>query len=1032
MKRGRLRALPRPAGIERRIAGNDIMNLTESSLRRPVTTMMIFLCFVVVGAISAKLLPMEFFPDLDAPFVGVDIPYPGSTPEEIERQITGPAEEVLATISGIKRMESDSGENGAFIFLRFDWGIDANVKALEAKEKLEGIRHLFPRDLERFFIRKWSTADMQMLVLRISSNRDLSNAYDMLNRNVKRRIERIEGVSKVDLYGVEPKQVRIQLAADRIISHNIDIGSLVETLRRSNFLVTAGKITDSNHRFVVRPVGEFQTIEEIGDVVVGNNIHLRDIAAITYDHPKLDYGRHLDRKYAIGVDIYKEAGANLVDVSEWIIEEIDRIRGLPEMEGISIYYMDNLAEGVVDSLNEVLKSGLIGGCLAIVLLFFFLRRLTTTLIVSLAVPLSLLITLTFMYFTGVTLNILSMMGLMLAIGMLVDNAVVVTESIHRHQLLDPSSKSAITDGVREVSLAITAGTCTTAIVFLPNIVNPNNETAIYLKHVAITICIALGVSLVLAQTIVPLLATRVKPPKKRTKETVIDKLTRRYIGVLAWTLRHRRATVGLIALILLSIAVPIKMVKMDMFDNQDERRLRLHYHINGSYTVEKVEAAVNVFEEYLFDHQDELEIESIYSYYQSNYAMSTILLKEGKEADRSVDDIKEDIRKGLPKLAIADPSFDWHDDGGRGNTIRLQLIGKSSERLVDLSHDLAWTLSEIEGLTDARSEAETGEEEVQVVVDRERAWQYGFSTEEVANVVSAAMRGINLRRFRREDTEVEMRLEFQDTDRQTLENLRDVPLMSAGNRSIKLAALADFRVRRGPRNIHRENRTTSIGVTAHLDGITVNEARAKLGQVMANFNLPSGYTWNYGESFDHEGEAFNTMLLNLLLALALIYFVMAALFESLLFPAAIWTQIIFSVVGVYWFFLLTGTTMSIMGMIGILILIGVVVNNGIVLVDHIHQLRERGTERIDAIMQAGRDRLRPILMTAGTTVLSLIPLCIVRTQIGGGGPSYFPMARAIVGGLAFSTMITLLVLPTIYILLDDLRNWARRIISMAR
>jgi HAE1 family hydrophobic/amphiphilic exporter-1 len=293
------------------------------------------------------------------------------------------------------------------------------------------------------------------------------------------------------------------------------------------------------------------------------------------------------------------------------------------------------------------------------------------------------------------------------------------------------------------------------------------------------------------------------------------------------------------------------------------------------------------------------------------------------------------------------------------------------------------------------------------------------------------MRGINLRRFRRNDGEVEMRLMFQEDDRQTLEQLKNIPLINERNESVSLASLADFRVRRGPRNIRRENRTTSLGVTAHLKDITVNEARGKIGQVLGNFSFPAGYTWNYGERFDHEQEAMNTMLLNLLLALILIYFVMAALFESLLFPGAIWTQIVFSVVGVYWFFLVTGTEMSIMAMIGILILIGVVVNNGIVLVDHINQLRDKGLERREAILQAGRDRMRPILMTAGTTVLSLVPLTIVRTQIGGDGPPYFPMARAIVGGLAFSTIITLLILPTIYCILDDLRNWSRRILSKA-
>ena len=1009
------------------------MNLTRTSLRRPVTTLMVFVCFIVLGVISAKLLPMEFFPDLDAPFIFVDIPYYGSTPEEIERQITQPAEEVVATISGIKRMESNSHTGGAWIRLNFDWGVDTDVKALEAKEKLEGIRHLFPDDLERFFIRKWSTADMEILTLRISSNRDLSNAYDMLNRNIKRRVERIEGVSKVDLYGVEKKEIRIKLSANRIIEHGIDIGRLSQTLRRSNFMVTAGKITDHNQRFVVRPVGEFQSIDDIGQVVVGEHgLKLNDIATIAYEKPEQTYGRHLNQKYAIGLNVFKEGGANLVQVTDRIVEEIEEIKKIPEMEGITIYYMDNLAEGVTSSLNEVLKAGLVGGSLAVLILFFFLRRLITTFIVALAVPLSLMITLTFMYFSGLTLNILSMMGLMLAIGMLVDNAVVVTESIHRHQLADPRSTESINTGVSEVSLAITAGTMTTAIVFLPNIVGADNEISIYLKHVGITICIALGVSLLLAQTIVPLLSSKIRPPKPMTKKNVIDKLIRRYAGTLEWTMRHRKATVGIIIGLLLSVAIPMKFVQMEMFDEPEDRRIRLHYHINGSYTVEKVEAAVNEYENYLFENQAELEIESVYSYFQNDYAMSTILLVRGNGTKKSTEEIKEEIKEGLPKLAIASPSFTWRNQGGGGTSIRLSLKGKSSERLTELSRDVAWTLDQLPGFSDARSEAEIGEKEVQVVVDRQRARQYGFTTSEVANVISAAMRGVNLRKFHGESGEIDIRLEFQESDRETLDQLKNLPLYTRGGRAVKLASLADFQIRRGPRNIFRENRTTSLGVTANLTDVTKGDAQKIISGVLGKYNFPAGYTWSFGESFDHEQEAFQTMLINLLLALALIYFVMASLFESLLFPTAIWTQILFSIVGVYWFYLFTGTKMSIMGMIGILILIGVVVNNGIVLVDHINHLRSRGLKRHDAIVQAGRDRLRPILMTAGTTVLSLVPLCIVTTEIGGNGPPYYPMARAIVGGLTFSTVITLLVLPTIYSLLDDLRNWSRRVIAKAK
>jgi len=319
-----------------------------------------------------------------------------------------------------------------------------------------------------------------------------------------------------------------------------------------------------------------------------------------------------------------------------------------------------------------------------------------------------------------------------------------------------------------------------------------------------------------------------------------------------------------------------------------------------------------------------------------------------------------------------------------------------------------------------------------VVVDRDRARQYGYSTQQVASTVSAAMRGQNLRRFRTPEGEVEMRVKFQDTDRQTMDNLRNITLPNADNNDIKLASLADFRVRRGPRRIHREDRATMIGVTAHLDDLTTDEAQEKIGQLLSRYQLPDGYSWGYGASFQDAEESQNIMMTNLLLALVLIYLVMAALFESLIHPLAIWTSIIFAIVGVFWFFMFTGTTFSIMAWIGILILIGVVVNNGIVLIDHINHLRSEGLPRHDAIVQAGRERLRPIVMTAATTILGLIPLCIGNTQIGGDGPPYYPMARAIVGGLAFSTVVTLIILPSIYIMLDDVRAWSRRIVQAAK
>lgn len=1006
------------------------MNLTKKTLERPVTALMIFTCFVVIGIISSQLLPLEFFPDIENPFIGVVIPYPNSTPEEIEREITQPVEEALATISGVKRMFSNSEENQCFVGLIFELNEDTDIKAVEIKEKLDSIRHLLPRDVEYVQVVHHSENDEAILRLRLSSNRDLSEYYNMLNRILKRPLERIDGVSRVDMYGAEKKEIVIQLMADRLIAHRVNLEYLSQALQQSNFLVTAGSITDGNRRYRVRPIGELTSLEEIEEIIVGdNNLKLKDIARVTYDRPRMTYGRHLDRKYAVGVDIYKESGANTVDVANHVKTELDRIAKDPRMAGIKIYFMDDRADGVVSSLNELLNSGFIGAALAILLLLFFLRRWSTTFIVALAVPFSLLVTMACMFFFNLSLNILSMMGLLLAVGMLVDNAVVVTESIHRHQLQDRQQEGSSLTGTKEVALAITAGTFTTICVFLPNIIASKDMISIFLKHVGFSFVIAMSASLLLSLTIVPLLASRVKLPKIKTKITIIDRMEHRYAKILEWMLRRRALSVIIIIAILLSVVFPMNKIKKDMFPEQDDRLLRLYYNINGNFTLEKVVEAVDKTEEYLFANQSKFEIQSIYTYYQGNYADATIILEKGKKAHKSQDQIRKEIQEGLPKLAIANFAFDRSRTFGGGEQLKIFLEGKSSAQLLELSEDVVKVLNRVEGLTDIRSDARAGDQEIQVVVDRERARQYGFSTRQVANMVAVAMRGVNLRRFRDEYGEINVRVQFQEGDKQTMANLQNIVLFDAQNKPIKLSTLAQFHVRRGPRNIYRENRITSMGIAINLKkDVTTKDAQVKIKSIMNNYNFPPGYSWSFGRSFDQREEVFQNMLLNILLALCLIYFIMASLFESLLFPAAIWTSIIFAIIGVFWFFYFTDTVFSMMALIGILILIGVVVNNGIVLIDHIHRFRERGMNRHDAIVMAGRERIRPILMTAGTTVLSLIPLCIGTTQIGGDGPPYFPMARAIAGGLAFSTMVTLLVLPRIYVLLDDLRNWTLRLV----
>ncbi len=1006
------------------------MSLTELSVKRPVTTMMVFVSLVVVGLIATKLVPLEYFPDITFPGAFVQVPYPNASPEEIEEQVIRPMEEALATISGLERMNSNAGENNGGIQVIFKQGTDINLKAIEVKEKIESVRNQLPDDFEYYNIFKFQDGGGNTLQLRISSNRDLKDAYDLLNRNLKQRIERIDGVGQVTLYGVQKKEIRIELITDRILSYNIDLNQLTATLSRANFSATAGKITENGLRYNVRPMGELTGVEDIENLIIGeNNLRVKDIAEVKYIEPIRTEARHLDQKFAVGLDVVKESTANTVEMVDLVLKEIDEINKLPEMQGIIIYEMNNQAEGILSSLSELFKSGVLGAGLSVFMLFFFLRQFGTTMIVATAVPFSLIVTLGFFYFLDISLNILSMMGLMLAVGMLVDNAVVVTENIHRHQRKGVEASKAAIMGAREVGIAVTAGTLTSVVVFLPNIVNESFIKP-YMYYIGMPIIISLIASLLISLTVIPLLTSKIKAPEKR-KHTIIDTLSEKYAAFLGWFIDRRWvSTIGIIALFF-SVIIPITAVNVDMFPRTEQRELGLTYNLNNSYTLERIKQDVDRIEDYLYENKDKFEIESVYTYYQADFANSTIILTGEDEAVKSVELIKKEIEENLPVVVIGDPAFEFRSRNN-GERLRVYVQGESMDVLEGLAEQVEWRMNQIEGLADVKSDAEIGKDEIQLTIDHERARNFGLTSSDVARAVSSSVRGQTLRRIRGAQSEIDVVLALQNSDRQSIDDLMELPIAVNTNQTVKLASLADFEQSQGPGRIFRENRKTSLGINVNLDGITMDEARPLISQVMDQMVYPAGYRWSYGRSFDNDSEALNVMLFNLAIAFFLIYLVMAALFESLIYPTSILTCILYGIVGIFWFFFITGTTFDLMAIIGILILMGIVVNNGIVLIDHILHLRSEGLSRREAVVQGGKDRMRPILMTAGTTVLGLIPLCIGTTQIGGDGPPYFPMARAIVGGLTFSTVVTLIVLPSIYIILDDIKIWAGRIGIISR
>ncbi len=1018
---------------------------TDFALRRPVTTLMTFAAVAVIGLVAARLLPLEQYPNISFPFMFVGVPYPGSTPEETEELITRPIEDALATLSGIEEISSFSGDAEARFEIRFAWGTDLNAAGYEVRSKLDSVRAQLPKTADRMWMGMPNTADASMLTVRFSADQDLSSQYEVLDRYFKKPIERIDGVARVELAGVEAHEVRILVDPGRLAAHDVDVRDLVRLLERSNFSVGAGQITSDGGRLSVRPIGEFRSLDEIRNLVIRGNVRVGDVASVEMFSPEISFRRHLDGRPAVGLDVFKASQANIVEVVDKVLEVIERSKNLPQMRGVTVYVMENMAESIRSSLYDLAEAGLIGGAMAFTVLFLFLRHWPTTLIVSAAVPLSLLATLAAMYFFGLSINVMSMMGMMLAVGMLVDNAVVVTESVFRHRQMNPTQPLPATlAGVREVGIATLAGTATCVVVFVPILFGAKNMLSIFLTHVAIPICVAMVASLIIAQTLIPMATARFHAPPPMDASSWIARLQERYVRALRWTLAHGRWTAASIAgivlltvgLVVLSTVYPGKFLKIDPGAQDAGRQVFLDYHIKGTHPIERVESAVDIVEKHLEAQRAALGILRVYSVYDSGHAHSIVVLKPKDAGGIDGPEFIEQTKDKLPEIIIGKPSYQWDDESSMGGQrFSLQLTGESTETLAALADDVARVLSSVKGLESVRSDAREGDEEVQIVVDRKRSAALGVTPTDVATAVAAALRGDRLREFRGPDRELTLRLAFRDSDRQSVDDLAQFPINLPSGARVPLSALADFRVTRGPRAIQRTDRLTAVVIEGNLaKDVTLDAVRAQVEPLLNNYQLPPGYSWKFGKGFERQDEDTATFLFNLLLAIAMIYLVMAAVFESTLYPMSIITSIFMAIVGVVWFLFITRTTVTFMAFIGVQILIGVVVNIGIVLVAHINELRNSGMERMAAIVQAGRDRLRPILMTTLTASLALAPLAIRDAQlaVGIGGPSYAPMARAIMGGLMASAVMSLFVVPAFYVWIDNGAQRVRRFVRGTR
>ena len=1034
--------------------------IAKFAVERRVTMTMAVIGIFVLGYLSLMRLPLEFMPSFSSNSMWVSAPYNSSSPEEVEREIVRPLEDILGTINGIDTLTANASANEGSVNITFKDDVDMDLAAVEVRDRIDRVRHLLPDDLRQIRIRRFQSTDIPVYRFHLSADWGKDRLYDFTERVIQRRLERLEGVASVEARGISKRELQVQLHPARMQAAGVDSRDVNAVLRNNHINVSGGYIKEGPRKLTVRSVGEFHTVEEIEKLPIGTSgVRIQDIADVTYTYPRQESFNFLNDKEAVTLSVYKSSTANLLDVVDAAKAEIARVEAMPRAAGLSTRVLRDASVDVRKGLGQLRNAGLIGGALAVIFLFLFLQKVRTTALVALAIPISIVLTFVILYFLrqlGVvttTINVVSLMGLMLAVGMLVDNSVVVIESISRHFTdFGEDAKTAALRGTSAVAMPIIASTLTTMCVFIPMIFLANTGGGFmrFMLDIAITICIVMVSSLLVALTVVPMVAAVLLRGENKNESKLTEALSTGYGHVIGFTLKHRFVFFVSIVVMLYGSFKLLGTIERTFSPRTMERQISINVDTPRSYSLEQTQELFAEVTTLLNEHRGELDISDVVYRYSRSGGRSRggfgdrrkfdIYLVDEEEAKRSVREIRDEIRELLPAKAgvnfkIAQST--GHGGRGGGFGINLDLKGDDMEVLELVAERVVASLEEATWARDVDSSLDSGTDEIHVSVDRERALQSGLSTQAVAFSISNALSSRPIGRIAADDREVDIVVQFREQDRSTLDQLKKMPIMASDAR-LPIGAMATFDVEHGPRRIERENKRPKLSITANTN--TAGASFRMMGQVteiMNGISLPPGYEWGFGRSWRHAQQDLSGAWFALIFALLLIYLIMSALFESFVQPFTIMFSIPFAFIGVGIVLKLTNQPLDNMANIGLIILVGVVVNNAIVLVAHINHLRWRGMPRDEAIVLGGSHRLRPILMTAMTTVLGLFPMVAplifpgVLGTVEGRAGNWAPVGLVILAGLTTSTFLTLVIIPTIYSLVDDCTRFAGKIVRAA-
>lgn len=1018
------------------------MKLADVSISRPVFATMMIVALVVLGLFSFIKLNVDLYPNVDIPYVIVTTVLPGAGPEQIETDVTKKIEDAINTVNGVDFVQSTSQENVSVVVVAFKLEVDGKAAAQDVREKVTAIRADLPKEIDDPIIQRYDNASLPIMSLAVSGKRSQKEITEYVKNVIKKRLENIPGVGNIELVGGAEREVNLEIDADKLASYKLTVEDVIQGVAAANVEIPGGNLIKGERQILLRTNAKFKEVSEFNRIVISNPkgtpIYLSDIGRAVDGVKEQTSLTRLNGNAAVGLNLIKQSGSNTVDVAKQVNQQIAVLKKeLPA--DISIIVAEDNSIFIKDSINDVLFDILYGGILAIIVIYLFLANMRATIISALALPSSIIASFIMMYALNFTLNVMSLLALSLAVGLLIDDAIVVIENIYRHMQQGKGPMEAAKSASSEIGLAVMATTFTVVAVFIPVAFMPGIVGRFFYQF-GMTVSVAVLVSLFVAFTLTPMLSSRWL---NKEDEDLADKkglwhrglywfnhwfevLSQKYKGTLRWSLQHRKTVILVSTVVFFGSFMLLGQLGSEFFPEMDQSEFYVVIKAAPGSSLEQTSTLCARIENYLKSRPETKNLLTTIGAGNDPVTSAKILVKTipRKERQYSVSQIMSQTREYAKGIPGAKFSFMLNGGpGGQEKPVTFSIRGENLAKLQEIAAKVEKITRATAGTVDVDNSLEESKPEVRVVIDRDKANDLAVNPLQIASGVRSLVDGYVATKFQQGDEQIDVRVKLQKKDRLDAENISALMFKSNKNLAngnsflVPLRDVARLENATGPSQINRYARQKEIRVDANVLGRTTGDIIAEISSKIPDIKLDPGYTIEVVGEGKQQAESFFNILLSLMLAIIFVYIVLAAQFESFMHPFSIMLALPMSLVGAAIFLFIFRSSVSVMSLIGIIMLMGLVTKNGILLVDFTNTLRRQGLSRFEALIQAGPTRLRPILMTSFAMIFGMIPVAF---SFGEGSEFRKPMGQAVIGGIITSTFLTLLIVPVVYTILDDI------------